>query len=87
MLDLLESDDVVDGEDLEGEVVAAVPLPAQTHAGERAWKQRMYRAVGIHMCRGEEKSHHLPGITHSSLKYECLLPGLAAWRQSLSSSV
>ena len=36
VLDLLESDDVVDREDLEGEIVAAVPLPAQTHAGERA---------------------------------------------------
>ena len=22
------------------------------------------------MCRGEKRSHHLPGITHSSLKYE-----------------
>ena len=45
VLDLLESDDVVDGEDLEGEVVAAVPLPAQTHAGERACKQKLYNSV------------------------------------------
>ena len=45
VLDLLESDDVVDGEDLEGEVVAAVPLPAQTHAGERACKQKLYKSV------------------------------------------
>ena len=70
VLDLLESDDVVDREDLEGEVIAAVPLPAQTHAGERACKQKLYKSVDINMCRGEKRSHHLPGITHSSLKYE-----------------
>ena len=34
VLDLLESDDVVDGEDLEGEVVPRVPVPTQTDPGE-----------------------------------------------------
>ena len=40
VLHLLEPDDVVDGEDLEGEVLPAAPVPAQADPGEGA-------------CRGE----------------------------------
>ena len=41
MLDLLEPDDVVYGEDLEGKILPTRSIPAQTDAGKGAWEGKV----------------------------------------------
>ena len=63
MFYLLEPDDIVDGEDLESEVLAAGTVATQAHTGEGAWGEFFQRCDKV------------SGSESLSINIEALSPG------------